>query len=139
MRHAVPFVEAEDEAAFYGPKIDVQVWSAIGREFSLATNQVVYTEEGSVVRLGATADVSDVDSTHFDGGVLTLDIILNEASQVLMINERDLVNENDTFYVEVATGEQVFDKRRVELGISDGIHIEVRSGLDTTDLVKVRK
>ena len=36
----VPYVEAEDEAAFYGPKIDVQVWSAIGREFSLATNQV---------------------------------------------------------------------------------------------------
>jgi threonyl-tRNA synthetase len=36
----VPFVEAEDEAAFYGPKIDVQIWSAIGKEFSLATNQV---------------------------------------------------------------------------------------------------
>jgi len=36
----VPFSEAEDEAAFYGPKIDVQIWSAIGREFSLATNQV---------------------------------------------------------------------------------------------------
>ncbi|HET6845742.1 MAG TPA: threonine--tRNA ligase [Anaerolineales bacterium] len=36
----VPFVEAEDEAAFYGPKIDVQVWSVIGREFSLMTNQV---------------------------------------------------------------------------------------------------
>ncbi len=35
----IPFVEAEDEAAFYGPKIDVQVWSAIGREFSIATNQ----------------------------------------------------------------------------------------------------
>jgi threonyl-tRNA synthetase len=36
----VPFVEAEDEAAFYGPKIDVQIWSVIGKEFSLATNQV---------------------------------------------------------------------------------------------------
>jgi threonyl-tRNA synthetase len=36
----VPFVEVVDEAAFYGPKIDVQIWSAIGREFSLATNQV---------------------------------------------------------------------------------------------------
>ncbi|MEW6178879.1 MAG: threonine--tRNA ligase [Chloroflexota bacterium] len=36
----VPFVEAADEAAFYGPKIDVQIWSAIGREFTLATNQV---------------------------------------------------------------------------------------------------
>ena len=34
------FVEISDEAAFYGPKIDVQVWSAIGREFTLATNQV---------------------------------------------------------------------------------------------------
>lgn len=36
----VPFVEAEDEAAFYGPKIDVQVWSVIGREFTLSTNQL---------------------------------------------------------------------------------------------------
>jgi len=36
----IPFVEVADEAAFYGPKIDVQVWSAIGREFTLATNQV---------------------------------------------------------------------------------------------------
>jgi threonyl-tRNA synthetase len=36
----IPFVESEDEAAFYGPKIDVQIWSAIGKEFSLATNQV---------------------------------------------------------------------------------------------------
>ncbi|HYP39891.1 MAG TPA: threonine--tRNA ligase [Chloroflexia bacterium] len=36
----VPFEEVADEAAFYGPKIDVQIWSVIGREFSLATNQV---------------------------------------------------------------------------------------------------
>ena len=35
-----PFVEVANEAAFYGPKIDVQVWSAIGKEFTLATNQV---------------------------------------------------------------------------------------------------
>jgi threonyl-tRNA synthetase len=40
MNGGVPYVETEDEAAFYGPKIDVQVWSSIGREFSLATNQV---------------------------------------------------------------------------------------------------
>ncbi|MFZ2039037.1 MAG: threonine--tRNA ligase [Minisyncoccia bacterium] len=36
----IPYVEIPNEAAFYGPKIDVQVWSAIGREFTLATNQV---------------------------------------------------------------------------------------------------
>ncbi|MBU1083088.1 threonine--tRNA ligase [Patescibacteria group bacterium] len=39
----IPYVEVADEAAFYGPKIDVQVWSAIGREFSLATNQVDFS------------------------------------------------------------------------------------------------
>ena len=36
----INFIEIPGEAAFYGPKIDVQVWSAIGREFTLATNQV---------------------------------------------------------------------------------------------------
>jgi threonyl-tRNA synthetase len=36
----IPYIEVPNEAAFYGPKIDVQVWSAIGREFTLATNQV---------------------------------------------------------------------------------------------------
>ena len=37
-----------NEAAFYGPKIDVQVWSAIGREFTLATNQVDFAVPGQV-------------------------------------------------------------------------------------------
>jgi threonyl-tRNA synthetase len=40
----IPFVEVPDEAAFYGPKIDVQIWSAIGREFTLATNQVDFAQ-----------------------------------------------------------------------------------------------
>jgi len=43
-RGGVPFVEAADEAAFYGPKIDVEIWSATGREFSLATNQVDFAQ-----------------------------------------------------------------------------------------------
>jgi len=42
----VPYVERADEAAFYGPKIDVQIWSAIGREFTLATNQVDFAQPG---------------------------------------------------------------------------------------------
>ena len=40
----IPFVEVPDEGAFYGPKIDVQIWSAIGREFTLATNQVDFAQ-----------------------------------------------------------------------------------------------
>ena len=40
----INFVEVPNEAAFYGPKIDVQVWSVIGREFSIATNQVDFAQ-----------------------------------------------------------------------------------------------
>lgn len=40
----IPFVEVPDEGAFYGPKIDVQIWSTIGREFTLATNQVDFAQ-----------------------------------------------------------------------------------------------
>ncbi|MGJ7031357.1 threonine--tRNA ligase [Niabella hirudinis] len=40
----IPFVEVKGEGAFYGPKIDVQIWSAIGREFTLATNQVDFAQ-----------------------------------------------------------------------------------------------
>ncbi len=40
----IPFIEVPDEGAFYGPKIDVQIWSAIGREFTLATNQVDFAQ-----------------------------------------------------------------------------------------------
>ena len=40
----IPFIEVQDEAAFYGPKIDIQIWSAIGREFTLATNQVDFAQ-----------------------------------------------------------------------------------------------
>ena len=42
-----PFVEVQDEAAFYGPKIDVQIWSVIGKEFTLATNQVDFAQSRS--------------------------------------------------------------------------------------------
>jgi threonyl-tRNA synthetase len=44
IRTNTPFKEVADEAAFYGPKIDVQIWSTIGREFTLATNQVDFAQ-----------------------------------------------------------------------------------------------
>ena len=40
----INYVEVPNEAAFYGPKIDVQVWSVIGREFTIATNQVDFAQ-----------------------------------------------------------------------------------------------
>jgi threonyl-tRNA synthetase len=55
----IPYVEVPNEAAFYGPKIDVQVWSVIGREFTLATNQVDFAVPA---RFGLT--YRDKDNTN---------------------------------------------------------------------------
>jgi len=44
----INYVEVPNEAAFYGPKIDVQAWSVIGREFSIATNQVDFAQPRSL-------------------------------------------------------------------------------------------
>ena len=44
----INYVEVPNEAAFYGPKIDVQVWSVIGREFTIATNQVDFAVPAQV-------------------------------------------------------------------------------------------
>ena len=46
VRSGIDYIEVPNEAAFYGPKIDVQVWSTIGREFTLATNQVDFVVPG---------------------------------------------------------------------------------------------
>lgn len=52
----IPYVEVQDEAAFYGPKIDVQIYSVIGREFTLATNQVDFSQGRSFKLEYTTAD-----------------------------------------------------------------------------------
>ena len=54
----IPYVEVQDEAAFYGPKIDVQIYSVIGREFTLATNQVDFSQGRSFKLQYTTADNS---------------------------------------------------------------------------------
>ncbi|MBO9570777.1 MAG: threonine--tRNA ligase [Chitinophagaceae bacterium] len=54
----IPYVEVQDEAAFYGPKIDVQIYSVIGREFTLATNQVDFSQGRSFKLEYTTADNS---------------------------------------------------------------------------------
>jgi threonyl-tRNA synthetase len=58
-RSGINYVEVPNEAAFYGPKIDVQVWSAIGREFTIATNQVDFAQPKSFGLTYKTRDNTD--------------------------------------------------------------------------------
>jgi len=57
----IPFIEVPDEGAFYGPKIDVQIWSTIGREFTLATNQVDFAQ-GRRFKLGFTNQNNEAET-----------------------------------------------------------------------------
>jgi HlyD family secretion protein len=65
------------------------------------------------------------------------DIVLNKKDHVLALNEGLLQFEGDSPFVEVETGPQQFEKRFVKVGLSDGINIEIISGLSKTDKVKV--
>ncbi|MBF9236806.1 efflux RND transporter periplasmic adaptor subunit [Hymenobacter sp. BT683] len=68
------------------------------------------------------------------------DIVLGRREDVLAIRESLLqfgkVNK-DSVFVEVETGPQQFQKRLVKTGLSDGINVEVLSGLRKTDKIKV--
>jgi len=54
-----PFVEVPNEGAFYGPKIDIQIWNVIGKEFTLATNQVDFAVPGRFKLTYKTRDNTD--------------------------------------------------------------------------------
>lgn len=66
------------------------------------------------------------------------DIIIHKKDSVLAIKERDIIYEGDNKYVEVKNGDN-YDRKQIEIGISDGLNTEVLSGLDTTMQVKVQQ
>lgn len=65
------------------------------------------------------------------------DIILAQADSVLSVSEKLLQFQNDSVFVEVEEGEQKFIKRFIQTGLSDGLNIEIKSGLTKTDKIKV--
>lgn len=77
--------------------------------------------EGSFLRAGYSANA---------------DIVLAQRSQVLAINEGNLITENGQTFVEVMTAPQVFERRAVKVGISDGINIEILEGISASDQLK---
>lgn len=66
------------------------------------------------------------------------DIVLEKKENVLAVNERNLIIEDKATFVEVETAPQKFEKREIKTGISDGINIEVISGLKADEKIKHR-
>ena len=96
-------------------------------------------EENGTVQFEIKAQVTISESVFIRAGYsANADIVLDKRDSVMVIPEGlvKFEEENDSTYVEIETEPQVFEKRYIETGLSDGINIEVLSGLEMEDNIK---
>ncbi|HEY7772959.1 MAG TPA: efflux RND transporter periplasmic adaptor subunit [Marinagarivorans sp.] len=95
------------------------------------------TDQQGTIKFEIRAAIELQDDIFLRAGYsANAEIVLDQRNQVLAINEGNLLIEADGTYVEVATGEQTFVKRQVVTGLSDGINVEIVSGLDASARIK---
>lgn len=96
-------------------------------------------EEAGTVQFKIEGDVAIDDNYVIRAGYsANASLTLEKKDSILVIPEAliQFDNKTDKPYVEIATGDQKFEKRDIEIGISDGINVEVVSGLEENDEVK---
>ncbi len=95
------------------------------------------TENGAIQFLIRAALSRSNGSFLRAGYSANADIILAKKDHVFSIPESVLLFEKEKTYVEVETGENIFEKRFITTGLSDGINIEITQGLNKKDKIKV--
>lgn len=94
-------------------------------------------ESEGVIQFEVKAAIKPKEGVFIRAGYsANADIVLDRKDQVLAINEALLQFEEGKAYVEVETGPQTFERRDVEVGLSDGINIEIKSGIDKDAKIK---
>ena len=96
--------------------------------------------ENGAIQFDIRGTLSKKDTTFIRAGLsANASIILARADNVLTLSEALVQYDPDTKspFLEIATGNQQFEKRTVKLGISDGIKVEVVSGVTEEDQIKV--
>jgi HlyD family secretion protein len=96
--------------------------------------------ENGAIQFEIKGSLKNIDSTFIRAGLsANASIILDRADNVLAIKEALVQYDPKTKkpFVEVAVGDQKFERRDVELGLSDGIFVELKSGIDEDDEIKV--
>ncbi len=97
-------------------------------------------EENGAIQFEIIGTLNKADTTFIRAGLsANASIILEKAIDVLAIKEALVQFDPDTQvpYVEIETGDQQFERKDIELGVSDGIHVEVKNGLHKDDKIKV--
>ena len=96
--------------------------------------------ENGAIQFEIKGSLQKIDSTFIRAGLsANASIILEKAEKVLAIKEALVQYDDETKkpFVEVEVGDQKFERKDVELGISDGIFVEVKSGISKDDKIKV--
>ncbi|KQC29997.1 efflux RND transporter periplasmic adaptor subunit [Flagellimonas eckloniae] len=97
-------------------------------------------EENGAIQFEIKGTLKKQDTTFIRAGLsANASIILARADSVLALKEALVQFDSETKepYVEIETSEQQFERKDIELGISDGIYVEVKSGLKAKDKIKV--
>jgi HlyD family secretion protein len=97
------------------------------------------TDQGAIKFTIRAAVVLDKELFLRSNYSANADIVLDKREDVLAINEGNLIIEGDKTFVEVETAPQQFEKREIRTGLSDGINIEVVSGLTQDQKIKHRQ
>lgn len=125
-----------------GMPLELTVGAIENKKFDAALEYIApkgETEEGTV-KFQVRAAIKPTKEIFLRAGYsANADIILDRRSKVIAIKERDLIFEKEKPFVEVKTGDRQFEKKSVKLGLSDGIQVEILSGVDTTTQVRVMK
>ncbi len=128
-----------------GMKLDITIGAIVDVIFTATLEHISPkgVNENGTILFPIKADVNLVDTIFVRAGYsANASIVIDKKDQVLAINEAVLQfdrEKEDAVFVEVETGPQQFIKKYIETGLSDGINIEVVSGLTKDDRVKVPK
>ncbi|CAI8358021.1 MAG: Macrolide export protein MacA [Flavobacterium sp. SCGC AAA160-P02] len=134
--------ESEVSKLVKGTNIEVSLGAIEEKKFPAKLNFIAPkgTEEGGAVQFKIKANIT-LDDTYFVRANYSAnaDIVLEKQDSVLCIKEALLRFDKKTEkpYVEVKTDDNKFEKRELELGISDGVNIMVKSGINASDELKV--
>jgi HlyD family secretion protein len=93
-------------------------------------------EQGAIQFLIKASLVLDAEVFLRAGYSANADIVLDKQDSVMCIPEGLVIFENEKTFVEIEKSSQVFEKKEVKLGLSDGINIQVISGISKTDKIK---
>lgn len=96
--------------------------------------------ENGAIQFEIEGTLKNRDSTFIRAGLsANASIILAKAEDILMLKEGLVQYDSETKqpFVEVETGDQQFERKDIELGLSDGINVEVISGISADDKIKV--